>query len=127
MDVMLGDDANGFDLMLIDNDIRLVSSAEESLWNTIKVALFTQDSWSGNALLSVPIGSSLDRLVRLPVNEDNRKRIQRELARALHFILEEKLAKELIASVIIVDRKRYSLRLAVDGKSLSLDSLLEVR
>lgn len=95
--------------------------------NAIKVALFTQDSWAGNALLPTPIGSSLDRLVRLPVNEENRKRIQRELERALAFVLEEKLAKELVASVIIVDRKRYSLRLAVDGKSLVLDALLEVR
>lgn len=127
MDVMLGDDANGFDLLLLDHDIRLVSTAEENLWNAIKVALFTQDSWAGNALLPTPIGSSLDRLVRLPVNEENRKRIQRELERALAFVLEEKLAKELVASVIIVDRKRYSLRLAVDGKSLVLDALLEVR
>ena len=128
MDILLGDDANGFDLLLGQNsDISLATSNQDRLWNAIKIALFTADSWAAHSLLGAPLGSSLDRLVRLPVNEQNRKVVEQEMQRVLSFVMSENMAKSLLEQVIIVDRKRYSLRLTVDGRQLVLDNLLEVR
>lgn len=125
MDIMLGDDREGFDLVLEDNfDLQLATTHGDRLINCMKIALFTQFGWMSHSEL----GTRLEFLLRLPVSMVHRLQIQKEIERSLYFLLVENLIRSIDIDVVIVDNKKYELRIFIDDVAFhSARSWLEVR
>ncbi|NIZ41354.1 hypothetical protein PVA45_07205 (plasmid) [Entomospira entomophila] len=128
MDMILGDDQEGFDLVLQQqSDIQLVEDPSQRMLNIIKVALFTDSNWMGADLLPGSVGSQLEALIRLPISMDSRLKVEQEIRRSLQVVLDEGLVKKMEVSVRIIDNRKYSMVITYDQEQLILDPLLEVR
>ncbi|NIZ47811.1 phage GP46 family protein (plasmid) [Entomospira nematocerorum] len=128
MDILLDDGREGFDLVLdLHSDIMLVKDLRSRIVNTIKLALFTDNDWAGNSLLTGSIGSKMEQMIRQPVSMSQRTILEREIRQALAFMIADGLVSNLDVSLILVDNCRYILRIIVDNEEFTIDNLLEIK
>jgi phage baseplate assembly protein W len=119
MDMLLGTDALQLGLQLENGDLKLATTAQQAVENAIKIALYTNNSWSGMSLVAKPFGSNFSQLLQQPVSETTRLALDKELKRVLSFVMDEGLASSVEASVVMIDNKRFDVRIVIDGQQLN--------